>query len=106
MSFTVGVHHETEEGDGHIDLKFTGVDVSGGHSGSRHYPGHPPDVTFKDCEIEHDELDRDLEAVHVFEAHDTHFVDALQEKYSKDYEARKADYADYKRDCMIDEGRI
>lgn len=102
MTFSVGVKHE----GGHVVLEFEGVDVSGGHSGNRNYPGHPPDVTFDEAFVEHDELERNLDAVTVFEHHDSYFIDHLLKRYSQNYEARKADYADSRRDMLIDEGRL
>jgi hypothetical protein len=88
MDHEASVHHETKEGTGYVTLLFEGVSVSGGRRAKMNPPGkahpaEPPEVTFDDAHIVDDELDRDLDAVEVFEQHDTDFCDQLLESESE-----------------------
>ena len=91
---------------GYVTLLFKDVSVSGGAKRTRDYPGHGPTVDFRDAVVEDDELERDLDAIAVFEEHDTYFCDRLVEEYGEQYEARKSAYEADAYDRMKDEGRL
>lgn len=80
MPYHAAVEHE----GGHVDLKVEGTVIPGSpgrmNPPGKAYPPEPPTVDIDNVEIEHDDLDRDLDPEYVFDMHDTEIVDQVIEE--------------------------